>query len=348
MNKLNTPIIKDLVFEINDQCPNTCLFCSSKASPKWSNIIGLDLFRNTVDRIIKEFWIEKISISWWEPFLHENIIEIIEFCKKRALNTTIYTSWIWKRNTVDIDLLLSKEEKSLPKEYPEDKRKKLLNNIRQIFEQQKKWKYSEITKEMMLEVQKLWLDKIVFSLHCMDIDLSDELMWLKDSLVYMLQSLIYANSVWLNSELHFIPFKKNISDFKDILHEVAENENINTEIHILKFIPQWRGRINRELLQLSDENLQSFLDYINHLKINIPIKLWTALLSDNSYKCMAWIDKLVIRYDWIVLPCPAFKEIDTNLLNQKWLILWNIKNSEWISLLKSKERKIPLCELLYK
>lgn len=347
MNK-DSPIIKDLVFEINNECPNECLFCSSKASPVWNEVISFELFKNTIDSIINNFWVEKISISWWEPLLHKDILDMVKYCKDKALHTTIYTSWIRKREKIDIDLALKIEEMSFPKDFPEKNKQIILERTKDILQKENQIKFSQTNWKIFNELKQNWLDKIIFDFQCDNEDSYQELMWCNRGLIYVLQSLHNARNAKIPTEFHFIPLKSNIKEFMGIV-EFAEiwdyNEEASIKINILKFVPQWRWKENKKSLQLSEKELQDFLNYVRGIETKVPIRIWIPLLSENSYQCSAWVDKLVIRYDWVVLPCPAFKDIDKNELLKKWMILWNIK--EWdINMMKWK-RKIPLCDLFY-
>ena len=75
-------MLKDLCFEIIQTCPNNCLFCSSCAGMDKDTVIDIDVFKKTIEYFMKLGFIEEISFSGGEPFLHPNLFEMIEYCKK--------------------------------------------------------------------------------------------------------------------------------------------------------------------------------------------------------------------------------------------------------------------------
>ena len=56
----------------------------------------------------------------------------------------------------------------------------------------------------------------------------------------------------------------NINQFNDVV-ELAELAGIN-EVRLLKFVPQGRGRENKEVLQLSNEELLMFIKDCQSIK----------------------------------------------------------------------------------
>lgn len=78
------------------------------------------------------------------------------------------------------------------------------------------------------------------------------------------------------------------------------------------------------------------------LRVGIPLQ------GVDNHKCTAGYDKLVIKYDGTVLPCPAFKEYDVGKLNALGIKTPNIyDNLEDIKIYPGT-RKEPLCKQLYK
>ena len=73
--------------------------------------------------------------------------------------------------------------------------------------------------------------------------------------------------------------------------------------------PQGRGRENKEELMLSDEELREFSTILNEAKekFNGNVRIGIPLNGRISHLCTAGTAKLDIRYDGVILPCPAFK-----------------------------------------
>lgn len=77
-----------------------------------------------------------------------------------------------------------------------------------------------------------------------------------------------------------------------------------------------QGRVlkNKELVQLSDAELEELTGSLNALKSNereLKIRIGVPLSGkQEQVKCNAGSGKLIIRYDGAVYPCEAYKYID--------------------------------------
>jgi len=76
------------------------------------------------------------------------------------------------------------------------------------------------------------------------------------------------------------------------------------------------------------------------------IKIGIPLMSENQHICTAGYDKVVIRYDGQILPCPAFKDIDLKVLEQKGFKSVNIFDNLQDYKITESSHKTPLCEQL--
>ena len=127
---------------------------------------------------------------------------------------------------------------------------------------------------------------------------------------------------------------------------MTELAGIN-ELRVLKFVPQGRGRQNQKDLQLNNDELLDFVKYVEQLTSDTTtIKIGIPLLSENQHICTAGYDKVVIRYDGQILPCPAFKDIDLKVLEQKGFKSVNIFDNLQDYKITESSHKTPLCEQL--
>ena len=164
---------------------------------------------------------------------------------------------------------------------------------------------------------------------------------------YLLDSLLNASRSNIDIDVHFVPMKPNYKEIKDILEllEIAHIPNIS----ILKFVPQGRGRINRDKLELTDEELKQFIDSLNKYK-NIysgNIRVSVPMQDEITHKCSAGLSKLDIKFDGTILPCPAFKEITTEEAKKYGIKLYTIDEIDNIILIDIT-RRTPLCQKVYK
>lgn len=311
-------MIKDLCFEIIETCPNNCLFCSSCSLISKTKIIDFELFKKTINYLIEKGGIEEISLSGGEPLLHPNIFEMIKYCKDKNIRVVLFTSCIVRRKYID-----SMCKKLIPD-----------------------YKFSGIDRKDLILLKELGLDKIVFDFQGASVDTYNNLMGTKNRFTYVADSMLRASLVGLNVDVHFIPLKSNYKEFLDIL-EILEICEIK-QISILNFVPQGRGFINQKELQLSQEEIEEFINIYKQSRFNGHIRVGIPLLSKDEHLCTAGLDKMVIKYDGTVLPCPAFKEFDINLLNKIGIKTPNIHTDLDKVEVHNGTRKKPLCKQLYK
>lgn len=345
-------MLKDLCFEIIQACPNKCKFCSSNSSKEKKTIITLEQFKKTITHFINNGGIGEISISGGEPFLHPELFKMIEFCKNNGLRTVVFTSGIKKLSEVPEEMvedINNKCEKNLQEiEQHEPWNERLKQNVQAYYERNlNPGEYTSISKEEFEYLKKLGLDKIVFDWQALDEKIDNDLMGRKRTNTYMMASIIRARSVGLNVDVHFIPMKQNYKEFSDIIEclEIADVKNIS----VLNFVPQGRGREYKEELMLNQEELKDFSKILNREKEHFSgkIRIGIPLNGKISHLCTAGTEKLDIRYDGAILPCPAFKEISTETMEKYGIKLYSIYEDLEKVIVPGGKRKQPLCKQVY-
>lgn len=316
-------MIKDLCFEIIQRCPNKCIFCSSNSDYQKSNIIDFQTIKRTIDFFMANGGIKEISLSGGEPLLHPNIMQIISYCHSLGIYTTLYTSGIIEKSSAD---------------HSENK------YYQRILDQYNDRKFSEIPLNILQQLKQAGLNKIVFDMQAAEVDEYNLLMGTKNNFTSLLKSMLNVGKFNFKTSIHFVPNKVNIYQFRDVV-ELAELAGIN-EVRLLKFVPQGRGRENKEILQLSDEELLLFIKDCQSIKTkNTKLKIGIPLQQQNSHKCTAGFDKIDIRFDGQILPCPAFKDTSKENLERKGFKSINIyKNLTDFKFLQGSARQTPLCE----
>ena len=160
-------------------------------------------------------------------------------------------------------------------------------------------------------------------------------------------SLIRARTVGLNVDVHFIPMKPNYRQFPDIIDclEIADVKNIS----VLNFVPQGRGNKNKEELMLNDEELKEFSEILKKEKEHFSgnIRIGIPLNGKISHLCTAGTEKLDIKYDGTILPCPAFKEMSIETMQKYGIRLYSIYEDLEKVVVHSGKRKLPLCRQVY-
>ena len=345
-------ILKDLCFEIIQTCPNNCKFCSSNSSPDKKTIITLEQFKRVVMHFIKQGGIEEISISGGEPFLHPDLFEMVKFCKDNGIRTVIFTSGIKRANAIPsevIEYIKNKCEKDLQEiEEHEPWNERLKRNVKAYYDRCLRPKeFEAITRQEFETLKQLGLDKIVFDWQAFEEATDNELMGRKGLNTCLMGSLIRASLTGLNVDVHFIPMKPNYRQFPDIIEclEISKIQNIS----ILNFVPQGRGRDNKEELMLNEKELKEFSEILKKEKERYSgkIRIGIPLNGRISHLCTAGTEKLVIKYDGTIRPCPAFKELSVETMQKYGIELHSIYEDLEKVVVHSGKRKEPLCKKIY-
>ena len=343
----------DLCFEIIEKCPNECMFCSSNSCINKNKIISFEKFKEVIDKLHTKYGIKELSLSGGEPLLHPNIYEMIKYAKDKGIKVVLFTSGIKLYNTMpkeEVDYYINEMNTKLKEVMLiEPDNIFLINKIKSFYMSFITPKiYSPITREEFKILEEIRLNKIVFDFQGYEYETDTELMGRTSNMhTYLLDSLLNASRSNIDIDVHFVPMKPNYKEIKDILEllEIAHIPNIS----ILKFVPQGRGRINRDKLELTDEELKQFIDSLNKYK-NIysgNIRVSVPMQDEITHKCSAGLSKLDIKFDGTILPCPAFKEITTEEAKKYGIKLYTIDEIDNIILIDIT-RRTPLCQKVYK
>lgn len=341
-------MLKDLCFEIIQTCPNNCLFCSSFSDINCQSQIDFATFKKTIDYLVKIGGIEEVSLSGGEPFLHPDLFKMIAYLKSLNIRVVLFTSGIKLSQVTkeeinsylnQIDLYCQKCRMS------DDERHRIITRYQSIFNCSES-QFTSISKEELSSLKELGLDKIVFDYQSASEENFKNLMG-KNHFTFVSKSIISASLVGLETDIHFIPLKTNYQEFPDLI-ELLNIAGVNN-LSILNFVPQGRGKQNKDSLMLSEQEMLHFKEIFNEskAKFNGHIRVGIPLISDDKHLCTAGLDKIVIKYDGTVLPCPAFKEYDVTKLNQLGIKTPNIYTDLESLEIHSGTREKPLCKKLY-
>lgn len=345
-------MLKDLCFEVIQTCPNKCKFCSSNSSKEKKTIISLERFKKTIEYFMNHGGIEELSISGGEPFLHPDIFRMVKFSKDNGIRTVLFTSGIKKLSKMPDDMIeyiKCKCKENLQEiEEHEPWNERLKKNVQAYYD---RWlnpnEFTTINREELEELKRIGLDKIVFDWQALDEEIDNEIMGRKEINTYSMTSIIRAKSAGLNVDVHFIPMKPNYREFPDII-ECLKIAGV-TNISVLNFVPQGRGKEYREELMLNQEELREFSEILKKEKENFggKIRIGIPLNGKISHLCTAGTEKLDIKYDGIILPCPAFKEISVETMEKYGIRLHSIYEDLEKVVVPGGKRKQPLCKQVY-
>ena len=345
-------MLKDLCFEIIQTCPNKCKFCSSNSSQDKTKIISLEIFKKTIMHFINQGGIEEISLSGGEPFLHPDLYEMIKFCKSNGIRVVVFTSGIKRMPEVSIEMteyIKNKCEHDLQEiEEHEPWNERMKKGVRSYYDRLlNPGEFTSLSHHDFDVLKQLGVSKIVFDWQALDETIDNDLMGRKRLNTYLQTSLIRARKSGLNVDVHFIPMKPNYREFPDIIEclEMAEIENVS----VLNFVPQGRGKENEDELMLSIEELSEFDSILKREQEHFSgkIRIGVPLNKQISHMCTAGTEKLDIKYDGTVLPCPAVKDLSVETMEKYGIRLHNIyEDLEQVAIYNGK-RKTPLCRQIY-
>lgn len=348
-------MVKDLCFEIIESCPNNCMFCSSNSHFDKTQIIEFEVFKKVIDYFNLSGGIKELSLSGGEPFLHPELFRFVKYAKEKNIKVVIFTSGVIRN-----DVLPEGQRNHLIKEMNlkieeiinrEPWNQRLITSIRNYYMQYIDPKgFTNIPKESFEHLKSLGLDKIIFDYQAYERDTDKTLMGRsEESRQAFLTSMWYASRTNIECAVHFIPMKPNYKEIGNIMEmlEIANIRNLN----LLSFVPQGRGKQNIDRLQLTDEELSEFFNILNNKKRNYSgnIKIGIPFQKENIHKCNAGIEKLDIKFDGTILPCPAFKELTKEECERFNIKLYNIyDNLEELKIKGIGTRANPLCQKVYR
>ena len=347
-------MLKDLCFEIIETCPNNCLFCSSCSSINKKRMIDYKKFKEVIDYFISIGGIKEISISGGEPLLHPELLRMIRYCNLNNIKVVLFTSGIKLRSKMSeegieqLEFNLRKQYESyLSEGMSKNEYEKLIKKLMNIYLKDNEKIFDSLSSYDCKLLKESGLDKIVFDFQVWNKDVYDKIMGTKDLFDLVTLSMIKTKSSGLKTDAHFIPTKINYKELVDIIEmlNVAEFD----ELSILNFVPQGRGKTNKDLLSLTEEEFGEFLEIYEKCKNEFKGKLRVGihLQEGDDHKCTAGLSKLVIKYDGTVLPCAAFKEYDLEILNSMGIKTPNIYDNLEEVEIHNGTRKKPLCKQLY-
>lgn len=176
--------MKQVSVEIIHKCPNRCVHCSSFSGMECSLSIPKEKVYEIIDGMEK-IGTKLLSISGGEPFLHEHLIEIVQYAKKKQLIVYIYTSGI----------VLGKNNEA-----------------------------KEIDLSMIRQLKDIGLDRLIFDLPAIDENVYDIFMGTTGYLRFVKKSIENSKLEKVFTEIHFVPTKINLLQIDKVLSYAKESE----------------------------------------------------------------------------------------------------------------------------
>jgi len=282
-------MLNELSIEIIKRCPNHCIYCSSLSTDKSEEIIPYDTFKEIIDDAV-EFGLKIVCFSGGEPFLHPQLVDMMEYSHKKGLKNYIYTSGIY--------LSENGQKSSIPTE--------IINNIANT------------------------ADKIILNIETSNEETYDRIMGTKgcfNLLKGSIKKIIESN---IEIESHFVPMKINKNQIKETLKfcselGISKISFLRLVIHgRAKENEALLSLSNDEVEEV--KHLLSQIQYDNTYNIRIGVPF---LNNNDKCRCEAAIGKINIKYNGLVYPCEAFKNTTAcdgqqpdNIFNQRFASIY--------------------------
>jgi radical SAM protein with 4Fe4S-binding SPASM domain len=187
-----------------------------------------------------------------------------------------------------------------------------------------------INEEFLNNLKEIGVDKLIFSIHGSSSQEHDNITQRRGSFPNLITSIKRSMDVHLKVELHFVPTRINYHSLPKIVN-LAKTLNVEC-LSILRFVPQGRGRLNNELLEIKETEVLELKDILTVLKENNKdfIRIgspFNCFQISGSTKCMAGINKATIKPDGHVFPCVSMKDFssvddDNNLRKETLSNIW--------------------------
>lgn len=133
----------------------------------------------------------------------------------------------------------------------------------------------------------------------------------------------------IQTEIHFVPTKINYKELPAVV-SLAKRMGVK-EFSILRFVPQGRGEINKEILELEKIQLYELKEMFSELeKYSTFVRIgspFNPFLLTKQYECTAGYNRLTILPNGYVVPCEAIKFLadkfeDNNVKKYSLKYIW--------------------------
>ena len=261
-------MLTEISIEVIQKCPNRCIHCSSLSDEFCQEMLPYDVFSSIIGEAA-DLGATVISISGGEPFLHPDIVAMIDLINSYGLDAYVYTSGI----TMD----------------SQGNRKSLDINI---------------LRAVVGKVKKL-----IFNIGSCDSKTYDVIMGTTGCFDLMEQSVASAVDLGIWTEAHFVPMRLNIDQIEQAFQFCKELDikRVNYLRLVLRGRALQNAKMiglsDIELQQLKHDLEMLSNQYCSEVRLGVPLSS-----NDLLHKCVAAVGKLNIRYDGKVFPCEAFKD----------------------------------------
>ena len=172
----NLKMIQDVSFEILSKCPFNCLHCSSCSSMECQEEFSYEKILDIVEQLAK-LPVKRICLSGGEPFLRQDLPDIVEVIAKNGIICDIYSSGVIKDGS----------------------------------------EVSAISKDTLIKLKEKGLNRIMFNMQAFDEAKYDFITGTKGQQPCLFASIKNAVECDVDTEIHFVPMRRNVDQIDKIL-----------------------------------------------------------------------------------------------------------------------------------
>lgn len=233
-------MIRDISFEITQRCLNHCIHCSSCSNSLCKQHIDYETICKTIDDMPK-IGVKRVCLSGGEPFLHQDLKNIVSYIKKLNMEVNIYSSGI-----IEAD-----------------------------------GKIAYISTDEFKDLRENGLSKIMFNLQSHEASRYDKIMGTTGRFDIVKKSIENAIEAGIYTEIHFVPMKINIADIDGIVELAREmNVNKVSFLKLVPHGRADENKHLVQLSEEETIKLRNKLSKINSETIRIGIPLSLDFASD--------------------------------------------------------------------
>ena len=258
--------LNEITIELTQQCPNYCVYCSSFSSPTKRTILSVEKIEEAVSDAVS-LGARTINLSGGEPFMHPDILRIVDFIHQHQVSCLIYSSGI-----------------VLEKDKPVNIPKKVLEGIKGKVE------------KLIVNIEAA--DEATYN-SIMGTNFG--------GFQLMQTTIRDAISIGLHVEAHVVPMKQNLQQLPQIIAlctkfgisrvsflRLVVQGRVLANLQIV--LSDEETLLAKYLISFGANKCQS------NIRLGIPFTDCSRTIN-----CMTGTSKLDIRYDGKVYPCEAFK-----------------------------------------
>ena len=165
--------------------------------------------------------------------------------------------------------------------------------------------------EGLLVRAKTSVDKIIVGLHGPTAEVHESITCVSNSFKNAIASIERSVKQAIPVEVHFVPVRINHRSLPEMI-ELAKELKVK-KLSILRFVPQGRGRINKDLLSLEKAEITSLKSLLAHMVLSqtprVRMGAPFSVLGLSKARCTAGENRATIRADGRVFPCEALKQM---------------------------------------